>query len=139
MYCHVRSCDVYGNNFFQFVSANLNRGNRGLTWQVGWDRLLMEDVQPLKIKELLKRKPLEWRKIVVKTVCSVRGTKGDNLRKLWQDIYQGDNQWGVKDARFRAKEANWPASTANNVTHKKDCNSWIAGSIRNSLITEERK
>ena len=99
----------------------------------------MEEVQPLKIKELLKKKPLDWRKLVVKTVCTATGKEGLDLRRLWVDIYKGDLVWGVRDTRFKAKQDNWPKSVANHVTHKRDRNSWIAASIRKSLITEEKK
>ena len=52
-------------------------------------RLLIEELQTLKIKELLKMKPLLWRKTIVRTVCIGSGETGDNLRKVWISIYKG--------------------------------------------------
>ena len=83
-------------------------------------------------KCLIDKKPTQWRHFCVRTVCTAKGVQGEELRTLWKAMYQGDLRWGIRDARLRAKERNWPR---NKVTNRRDRNSWIAASIRQSHIT----
>ena len=74
--------------------------------------------------------------MVVRTVCTTEEEKGRELKELWKQMYQGDLKWGVRDARLRAEANNWPM---NQVTRRRDRNSWIAASLRQSLISEKTK
>jgi hypothetical protein len=62
--------------------------------------------------------------------------KGRELQEVWKQMYQGDLKWGVMDARLKAEAKNWPM---NQVTSRCDRNSWIAASLRQSLISEKNK
>ena len=81
-------------------------------------------------------KPLQWRQFVVRIVCTAKEEKGESLRKLWGEMYQGDLKWGVRDARLKAKEKNWPMGQ---ITSRRDRNSWIAASIRKSHMSDVTK
>ena len=85
---------------------------------------------------LVDLKPLEWRHMVLRTVCTAEEDTGRELRELWKQMYQGDLKWGIRDARLKAEAKNWPM---NQVTRKRDRNSWIAASLRQSLISEKTK
>jgi hypothetical protein len=76
-------------------------------------------------------KPLQWRQFIVKTVCTA---KEDEIRYLWKQMYQGDLKWGVRDSRMKAKEKNWPTKLE---IKRRDRNSWIAGSIRKSYLSNK--
>ena len=76
-------------------------------------------------------KPLQWRQFIVKTVCTA---KDDEIRSLWKQMYQGDLKWGVRDVRMKAKEKNWPSKLE---TKRRDRNSWIAGSVRKSYLSNK--
>ena len=82
---------------------------------------------------LLKMTPLVWRNYIVRILCTTEDLTGELLRKLWIKIYKGDLRWGIRDARLRAKENNWPRKDRND--KNKDRNSWIASSIRQSCLT----
>ena len=59
------------------------------------------------------------------------GQEGDRLKKLGKQMYQGDLLYGIRDERRRrAKESNWPVKRQN--TRRKDRNSWITFSLRES-------
>ena len=62
---------------------------------------------------------------MVRLICSETGELGDNLRELWKTIYRGDLKWGVRDARFEAK--NFPPR---GLTSRKDRNSWVAAYLK---------
>ena len=81
-------------------------------------------------------KPLEWRQFVVRAVCTAGHEQGKVLRDLWKCMYQGDLKWGIRDARLRAQENNWPM---NQVTSRRDRNSWIAACLRQGFISEKTK
>ena len=51
-------------------------------------------------------------------------------------MYQGDLKWGVRDARLKAETKNWPM---NQVTSRRDRNSWIAACLRQGFISEKTK
>ena len=95
-----------------------------------------EEITGDKVEDTLKQRPLQWRNLMVRTVCATTGKKGEDLRNLWLKIYKGDLRWGVRDARLRAKEKNWPRKDSNAYLQNHDRNSWIASSIRKSLQTE---
>ena len=80
-------------------------------------------------------KPLQWRAIVVKSVCLAEGSCGESLRETWKKMYQGDLKNGIRDMRLKAKEKNWPE---NGITKKKDRNSWIAAVIRKSMLKSRK-
>ena len=95
---------------------------------------LLQDIQNEKVEKLITElKPMEWRKFLVRLVCTTKGQEGCELRNLWTKIYMGDMKWGVRDARMKAKMKNWKA----NQLH--DRNSWISSSIRKSLLTEKKR
>ena len=81
-------------------------------------------------------KPKQWRHLTVRAVCTAKQELGAELRDLWKTIYKGDLKWGIRDARWKAERNNWPR---NQVTTKRDRNSWISASIRHSLLTEKSK
>ena len=85
---------------------------------------------------LVDMKPLLWRKLTIRTVCTDKDKQGQELRELWKEMYKGDLRWGVRDARFKAEEKNWPRKKE---TNKKDRNSWIATSIRQSFMSEKKR
>ena len=98
---------------------------------------LMKKVKDIDIETSLNDlKPLEWRHMVVRTVCTIEEEKGRELQELWKQMYQGDLKWGVRDARLKAEVNNWPM---NQVTRRRDRNSWIAASLRQSLISQKTK
>ena len=99
-------------------------------------KLLMEMNGFEKERDLANMRPLKWRNIAVRTVCSDHKENGPELRRLWKKMYQGDLQWGVRDLRLKAEQKNWPLKQ---VTHKKDRNSWIAASIRQSIVSQKLK
>ena len=82
-------------------------------------------------KNVKQRTPLEWRNFFVRNVCSSEGESADNIRLLWKKVYAGDFKWGVRDARRKAEENNWPRRGTNNVNQ--DRNSWIAASLFKSF------
>ena len=95
----------------------------------------IQDQEDVNLESLITdMKPLHLRNFIVRSVCSENGTKGIELRKLWVKIYQGDLKWGVRDARFKSKLKKWPK---NGFPH--DRNSWIASSIRQSVISEKKR
>ena len=77
-------------------------------------------------------KPIQWRDIIVRHVCSCKGEIGDRLRAMWIQIYRGDLLYGVRDKRKGAKQTNWPVRK--NDPGRKDRNSWIAYAIRKSCL-----
>ena len=97
-------------------------------------KVLVEEVQQSSVETLLtEMKPLQWRRFIVRLICTTGGQKGTELRNLWVKLYKGDLKWGVRDARMRAKQKNWGKN------QQPDRNSWIATSIRNSLSTERKR
>ena len=94
---------------------------------------LIKEVKELDTDSYLENlKPIQWRQLVVRTVCTATEEKGERLRKLWGEMYQGDLKWGVRDARLKAKERNWPMGQ---ITRRRDRNSWIAACIRKSHMS----
>ena len=84
-----------------------------------------------KIEALVKSlKPIQFRDLVVRVVCSSMGEKGDKLRSLWQKVYKGDLLHGIRDLRRQAKEKGWPLRKQNH--GRRDRNSWIANALRKS-------
>ena len=77
-------------------------------------------------------KSTKWRNLVVRAVCLAEGNCGENLRELWKCMYKGDLQNGIRDTRLKAKEGNWPV---NNITKRKDRNSWIAAYLKTSILS----
>ena len=75
-------------------------------------------------------KPVQFRDLVVRVVCSSTGENGDKLRKIWSKVYKGDLKHGIRDVRRQAKERNWPLRKQN--PGRKDRNSWIAHNLRKS-------
>ena len=95
---------------------------------------LVEEIQNLSIETSLREmKPLQWRKFIVRLVCTTEGQKGSELRNLWMKVYKGDLKWGVRDVRLRAKEKNWGKN------QPRDRNSWIATSIKKALAAERKR
>ena len=78
-------------------------------------------------------KPLQWRRFIVRLVCTTEGQKGIELRNLWVKLYTGDLKWGVRDARMRSKEKSFGK------IQLPDRNSWISTSIRKSLTAERKR
>ena len=72
----------------------------------------------------------------VRNVCSSEGESGENIRSLWKKVYAGDFKWGVRDARWKAEENNWPRRGTN---FNQDRNSWIAASLLKSFQATARK
>ena len=91
---------------------------------------LLKKVENVEINSL---KPLQWRQFVVRAVCTAKDEQGEELRKLWTEMYQGDLRWGIRDVRLRAQANNWPM---HQVTSRRDRNSWIAASIRQSYLSK---
>ena len=58
----------------------------------------------------------------IRTVCSTKGKKGEDLRNTWVEIYIVDLQWGVRDVRFIANEQGWPRMESNSYMQRKDKN-----------------
>ena len=95
---------------------------------------LVEEVQPSSMETLLtEMEPLQWRRFIVRLICTTGGQHGTELRQLWIKLYQGDLKWGVRDARMRAKQKNWVKNQL------PDRNSWIVTSIRHSLSAERKR
>ena len=95
---------------------------------------IVEEVQQSTVESLLvEMKPLQWRRFIVRLVCTSEGQNGVELRKLWVKVYKGDMKWGVRDARMMSKLKNWGQN------HLHDRNSWISTSIRNSLTAERKR
>ena len=98
---------------------------------------LIKQVKEIETDSFLENlKPLQWRHFIVRTVCTATEEKGERLRKLWGEMYQGDLRWGVRDARRKAKDRNWPVGQ---ITSRRDRNSWIAASIRKSHMSVATK
>ena len=51
---------------------------------------------------------------------------------------QGDLRYGVRDARLKAKEKNWPRVDSIAYLQKKDISSWIASSLLKSFQTQAK-
>ena len=81
-------------------------------------------------------KPQQWRHITIKAVCTAEPERGTELRDLWKKMYEGDLKWGIRDSRWKAENNNWPR---NQVTTKRDRNSWISAFICHSFISEKTK
>ena len=96
----------------------------------------LELLKENKTVEIESLKPLQWRQFVVRAVCTTNYEHGEELRKLWREMYQGDLQWGIRDVRLRAQANNWPM---HQVTTRRDRNSWIAASIRQSYLSNITK
>ena len=95
---------------------------------------LIKEVKEIETENYLENlKPLQWRQLVVRTICTAKEKKGERLRKLWMEMYQGDLKWGVRDARLKAQERNWPMGQ---ITSRRDRNSWIAGCLRKSHMSK---
>ena len=88
---------------------------------------------------VIKLKPLKWRRFLVRMVCTSEGLIGEQMRTLWIKIYQGDLMWGVRDMRLLAKEKNWPRMDNISVNQNQDRNSWVAMAVRKSLMTNKAK
>ena len=94
---------------------------------------LLKEMKNVEIESL---KPLQWRQFVVRAVCTAKDETGRDLRKLWTEMYRGDLQWGIRDVRLRAQANNWPM---HQVTSRRDRNSWIAATIRQSYLAKITK
>ena len=81
-------------------------------------------------------KPIQYRDLVVRVVCSFNGEDGDRLRQLWQNMYKGDLQYGIRDLRRQAKEQKWPLRKQ--TPGRRDRNSWIAHFLRRSCQTASK-
>ena len=102
-------------------------------------KTLIDQISGENIEDSIKlRKPLQWRNHVVRIICSSGGLDGDEIRRLWRKVYQGDLRFGVRDARLKAKKKNWPRGNSNACSKSQDRNSWIAGSFFKSLQTEAK-
>ena len=121
----------------QLENKPLGPKHRILRSNIEMFKEIIEEITDEDIQKLLKQmKPLEWRNYLVRLLCRDEGLGVEELRKLWVKIYKGDLRWGVRDARFKAKEKKWPIMDSNSFTRNKDRNSWICGSIRKSLLTQ---
>ena len=103
---------------------------------LGTDRIkfleLLKKEKGIEVENYLDTmKPLQWRHFIVKTVCAA---KEEDIRDLWKQMYKGDLRWGVRDARIKAKENNWPSKLE---IKRRDRNSWIAGSFRKSYLSNK--
>ena len=95
---------------------------------------IVEEISGNKIEtSLTDMKPLRWRNYIIRLLCTAKGTKGEELRSLWIKVYRGDLKWGVRDARLKAKEKNWPKK---DTSQSQDRNSWISSSLRTALLTK---
>ena len=100
---------------------------------------IIEEITGENIENTLKeRTPMKFRNYIVRTVCATKGVSGEEIRNIWVKIYRGDERWGVRDVRFRAKANNWPKKDSNACFQKKDRNSWIASCILKSLQAEAK-
>ena len=68
----------------------------------------------------------------------LKGGKGEEIRDIWTKVYQGDLRHGVRDARLKAKEKNWPRVDSTAYLQQQDRNSWIASSLLKSFQTEAK-
>ena len=92
---------------------------------------IFQDATGSELKGLVTTlKPVQFRDLVVREVCSSSGESGDKLRRIWSKLYEGDLQHGIRDIRRQAKENNWPLRKQN--PGRKDRNSWIAHNLRKS-------
>ena len=95
---------------------------------------VVEELQHCTVDSLLlEMKPLQWRRLIVRLVCTAEGQDGVELRHLWIKVYKGDMKWGVRDARLMSKLKNWRQNSLH------DRNSWISTSLRNSLTAERKR
>ena len=95
---------------------------------------LIEQMQDTSMKTLLTElKPLRWRNKIVRLVCTGKGIEGNDLREVWKKIYKGDLRWGVREARMKYKERN-----SQKKGYGQDRNSWIAASLRKSLLSSKK-
>ena len=96
---------------------------------------LVGNIQKRSIDNLLEEmKPKEWRQFIVRMVCTATGSEGDEIREVWQRVYRGDLIWGVRDMRIRHLSEQHKKKGQGR--HGHDRNSWIASSLRNSLLQE---
>ena len=72
----------------------------------------------------------------MRVVCSAEGEAGDELRRLWIEMYEGDLIYGVRDDRMKAKALNWPLRKQN--PWRKDRNSWIAQALRKACLAAQK-
>ena len=97
---------------------------------------LMKEIKNSEVESCLTDlKPLQWRQFSVRAVCTAKDEQGRELKELWKQIYKGDLKWGIRDARLRAEAQNWPR---NQVTTRRDRNSWIAAGIRHCYYLSEK-
>ena len=100
---------------------------------------ILQNITGENIEDNLKsRKPHQWRNHFVRIVCSSEGPNGEEIRKLWEKVYRGDLRFGVRDARLKEKEKNWPRRDSKAYSRNQDRNSWIAASLLKALITQAR-
>ena len=97
---------------------------------------LFTEITGESLKQLVSElKPKKWRNHVVKTVCSHLDVRGEEMRRIWLNIYKGDLCYGVRDQRMRAKEKGWPVSSNR---CQKDRFSWIAFALHDSFKADIR-
>ena len=98
---------------------------------------ILERTEDEKMENILNQmKVSKWRNHIVKLVCTAEDEDGEDLRNLWVKVYKGDLRWGVRDARLKSKEKNWPRKESNAYVQSNDRNSWIASSLRKSFQSE---
>ena len=98
---------------------------------------ICEEITGSSVENLLTTlKPVQWRNLIVRQVCSTTGETGEKLRELWLSLYKGDLLYGIRDVRFKAKEENWPLRKQN--PGRKDRNSWIAHGLRKSCLAAQK-
>ena len=122
----------------QGKNRRLGRSNR-----VYWEdkikfRQLVSKIGKRSIDNLLEEKsPTEWRRFIVRMVCTATGSEGDELRKVWQKVYRGDLLWGVRDMRLQHRSKQPKKKGQGRLGH--DRNTWIASCLRRSLFQEKER
>ena len=105
------------------------------------DRIHFEELMETMTGERIEDKLKQWKPLILRnlTICLYYGEIGEELRNIWTNIYRGDLKWGVRDARNRAQEKNWPRREGNAYLQNNDRNSWIAYSLLKSFQVKARQ
>ena len=90
------------------------------------------------VEDLLHLTPLKWRHKIVRIVCSNTGD-GSSLREVWKSFYAGDYKWGVRDHRRKVLGKGLGSKDKSGILNRKDRNSFIAFSVRQSMIASKKK
>ena len=48
------------------------------------------------VTDFKEKTPAAWRKFLVRSVCSISGEDGDEIRRIWKSMYKGDLKNGIR-------------------------------------------